>query len=729
MKIKYSLTVCFILIFHFINAQEDNSIYGTVVLQNSKTNTGNLEYVSNVSISSNDGYFKSQLTDSNGNFKIIVADRLIGEKIELYVEKEGYEVINKETLLNLVVGTKYPIRIIVSNKDDLEDSYFRYYSFLKKYSISRNEHSRIVDYKSKIIDSLVDVLNVQSDDYRIKISDLNQSHDLTIQQLAKQFASVNIDDLTNTYRDLHYLIFLGKIDEALALLNDIQFEERLRKHKSFIDKGEVSRLERKEDLQQLLIRARLKILVNDLVSGIKDLNLGLLYDENNVDFQLELALVYQLLNNPVCLKLYSDILKLTDDEFIRSCIYNNMGIFLLDSQEFAKANTKLLKAKKLRKRLYESNVARGNYIGTIHNLGNLYHATGDIKKSIKFFKIALDKAEDLYFENDSLYAEYYLGLLVDYSKVLEKEGDVKGANNFLETAFKMVDSAKSEISTRHKSLFYLNYGRFCHIQLEDSKRAFDFYNLGIKVIEKNLPEISEFYKSENLKIDYQYNIPVELAILYRNLTAVLKNDEEFKNESYVRSLKIYFGLINGLDKNGIIHLDQIVNIQIEYAMYQLLLKNEESKFFAHKVISSAKKNFGQLSDFDKDKYLDIGRIYSKLGLYYFLEESKDSSMYYAKKGFNHRFKEYKNKNKNSIKSLLHSVNELAINYLYYGKKDIEFENEILNKLKFVRRRIKRLSKLDGDGELLLNQTESFIAYFKKGVMFGEPNEMKILIKL
>ena len=108
MLIKNYLIILFISSFVLTQAQEDSSIFGYVILQNSKTYSGYTEFVSNVSISSNEGYFKSQLSDSNGYFEIIVADKSVGENIELNVQKEGYVIINKD-VLNCSVSTTFPI--------------------------------------------------------------------------------------------------------------------------------------------------------------------------------------------------------------------------------------------------------------------------------------------------------------------------------------------------------------------------------------------------------------------------------------------------------------------------------------------------------------------------------------------------------------------------------------------------------------------------------------------
>ncbi|QLG45411.1 tetratricopeptide repeat protein [Costertonia aggregata] len=382
------LLLVFFSFFSCSYAQKSNEIFGYVVIQNSKTNTGNLEYVPNVSISSNNGYFKPQLTDSNGYFKLIFSNDYDRTKVKLQIEKEGYEVVNlKELEASSIIGNKESIKIVLCKQSELERNRLIYYGLAKEF-ISIARHRKIykegIYRKQLVLDSLNSSLYL-NENLLQKVFNI----DITAQKLAKEWANQNLDDKSSEYKKAFGLIKKGLFQEAIRILDEIDFKNRLkinqqfidsenRRIKSSVDKIILSKKRQRSDIKQLVERGELKMLNHDLYGAIADLELALTYDDTNLELILSLAFAYQENNNKNCLNLYHKVYKLTNDMFTKTVVSHNVGVFHLSRGALTLAYPYLLKAEKEREKLYLNGRAKSNYLETLVALARLYYLDPDI---------------------------------------------------------------------------------------------------------------------------------------------------------------------------------------------------------------------------------------------------------------------------------------------------------------------------------------------------------------
>ncbi|HDZ04680.1 hypothetical protein LCGC14_0354260 [marine sediment metagenome] len=730
MRINFLLLIVFFNLIHVTNAQEDNKIFGYVVVQNSKTNTGNRQFLSNVSISSNKGFFKSQLTDVNGYFEIIISDKLKGENINLNIEKEGYELINEDLVANNYIGSRSALNVVMSRKDNLEKAYSLYYNFLSKHYVPIGFYDNITNSQAYKIDSLNQVLNEKSLEFERSISSINELSELkelTIQSLSRQLSLTNIDDLAESYRNVHLLITSGNSDKALNMLRHIEFKERLNKANALIKKGEFSKLKQKQDIEQLLIKARLEAINNNYKEAIKDLELGLSFDSENVDFLMELGYLNQILGNFKCLDFYSQAEAKTNDEFTKSSIYNNRAVYYKNILEYGAALNNYKLAEKIRKKLYKKNIARGNYAHTLNNIANLYFITGDTKKSFRFHKKALEISKVLFFENPKKNASTYFSGLINYASNLKQLGRLEDAKDLYDIIYQDIEIKFSELSSYEKAMFCLKYGLYFK-EVDDGSSASFFLRKGISLIEKELDGINEFYNIKESKLKYQNHIPVLLGHLYSNLASVLGLSEKvLKSESYNRAILIYgFNLMNK-EGNPMRYLGSLVDVQISYGIFMVTTKEQENIEFAKKNIVSAKENIIQLTGKNKN-YINWGDTYTKLSLYYVIEGSKDSLKHFSNLAYDYNLDEFNKKPKVNFYKLLQSTSNLANYYLIGDKDDDDLEKEILRKLRFARKKFKKYSKGTKLNFDMAGSINSLIELFKNGVEFGEPKNITIEFK-
>ncbi|MEX0290227.1 MAG: tetratricopeptide repeat protein [Flavobacteriaceae bacterium] len=741
---KYKILTSIIVFGYFLSstAQEDNEIQGNVVLQNSRTKAGQLEFISNVAIYSEDGYFKPQLTDSRGYFRLICSDKSRGEKIELKIEKKGYVLINEDAVNSgSIVGRKKPLTIVLSKKEDLQSAYTKYYDFLQKYFVSINERNELSKLWQKKYDSLQSSFKDVESVYENRLEQLvglNQDKDILIEKMAREFAYTNLDDLSESYRDIYSFIVAGEFDKALQEFSNIDFESRfssaisgIARNKERIDSLDKNNLVLQkhvdEDVKELLRRSQLKLLNNDFNGSIDDLQMGLKWFPDNIEYLMELGHIYQILNDRSCLKYYKQAFKHTTDDFVLSSIYNNIGVFYKGLKNYPSATFNLLKAKEYRKKLYDKNYAKGNYVHTLNNLSNLYHHQGEFKISLGYSKEALKISKSLLAENDSVHTSTYLNVLVNYSLTLSDLGQIEKVKGIYMTIDSLIASKPTYLPSPEKAVFYNNYGRFCFTRLDDNVLANKLYRKGIVLIEEELPWIKDFYSAPLSNLDYSKHIPLILGILYRNYLKTIHNNRDLKNECFIRAQKIYALNMHGGLKMGVTSIGSFLGMQLEYALFFLETGEEEEMKEAQTVMQVAKTNINQVKGKNKE-FVDWGDVYRKIGLYHLLLKERDSTMHYVNLDFEYYDNLFNKKPLVYAEDLLHAAINLANFYIIFGYFDEKLERTVLKRLRTARRRYIRTVQSNQYSKDLAKYSKSIIDEYKNGIEFGELKEIKLQVK-
>ena len=109
-------------------AQQDFTLHGVAVIQNSKYKTNKVEYVDGVNVWSNKGKSTPQTSDSKGAFSLIFSDVKLGGFVSIEAQKSGYDLVNQEELTEFTVPRYEPAKLVFCSEGALEKNRAKYYN-------------------------------------------------------------------------------------------------------------------------------------------------------------------------------------------------------------------------------------------------------------------------------------------------------------------------------------------------------------------------------------------------------------------------------------------------------------------------------------------------------------------------------------------------------------------------------------------------------------------------
>lgn len=388
MKKIIPLLIALLVSFH-INAQEDITLSGLVVEQNSKFNTGKVNYLKNAEIKSVGA--TPRLSDVNGKFTLIFTDKPFGKTVRVYAEKNGYELVNREELnATAVIGRKTPLKIVFCKQGQLFENQVTYYNIAKDAAIASYEKQiAILEGEGEEKNQLIKQLETQ---FNQKITNKYQANQLLKKQLettkqqakdlADKWVTTNLDDQSETYQRAFRAFLAKDIDKALMILDSVDLAQRLesitienKKDSALIQEKLVNIEKRfsqvKTDIDQYLFKARLHTHKRDFSETIK------LY-ENILPVVRQLAEQYP---------------ESFSSELGR--VLNDFGQFLVDKNA-TKARTYLEESLSIYRKLAnnEPHKYNINVCKIAINLGMLYKTELEKTSDIKLKSIGIDLVRD-----------------------------------------------------------------------------------------------------------------------------------------------------------------------------------------------------------------------------------------------------------------------------------------------------------------------------------------------
>ncbi len=238
------LTLLLLLGLHLLTAQQDISLPGQVVEQNSKYRTGNVKYISNAEVKS--AGTAPQRSDAQGKFTLVFADRPGGDVARIFAAKNGYEVVNEEELKQAsVIGRIQPLKIVMCVAGQLYENQINYYNIAKDASLDAYKRKvATLQKEGKEKEQLMAELRVQfSQDIKTNgdaVALLDKQRQLAEQQakeLADKWVTVNLDDESPTYQRAFAAFETKNIELAKAILDSVDLEKRLALNSSELPSG------------------------------------------------------------------------------------------------------------------------------------------------------------------------------------------------------------------------------------------------------------------------------------------------------------------------------------------------------------------------------------------------------------------------------------------------------------------------------------------------------------
>ena len=329
--LKYPLSILLLgcVVFHLSAQPQDIALRGSVVLQNSKTLTGKTEYLPTVSVKS----FKSTptLSDANGLFKLVFASVNMGAKTEITAKKTGFTVVNAEVLKEaVIIGRTDTLKIVMCNLAQFEENKQRFYNISTE-NVQRELNRRVAKLqranaqdKRRLMDSLQTEMNIKlssSDDAIAQLNARSKALEEQLERIATDFATVNLDDASETYRLAYTAFTEGDVNGSLKILNAIDLKKRLGENVKLMGRRDtlISVMQRQNDTSRTQIAQDIQACL--LAAN----NHKILFQHHEAQSWYELAIDYADTNNLTLLNDYTAYLY-DFGEFLKAERFNEMAL-------------------------------------------------------------------------------------------------------------------------------------------------------------------------------------------------------------------------------------------------------------------------------------------------------------------------------------------------------------------------------------------------------------------
>ena len=376
---------------------------GVVTVQNSLTNTGKIEYVSEASISHPNA--KPTATDSQGAFTLFIFHLKRGVQTAIKVKPTGrykdYIVVDERAISDITLGRLETIRISIQDKSVLKEEEEKFIAnTMKKLDKIRERkiaelNKRIAtleaanDYANEIYQKSIDSLTFLAND---KAETLKR-----IREYAQYMVLINLDEADSIYRKAYHFFTEGELDSVASYLKQhINFEEenkqiQLQQNEAQNKKNIARELDEQADLQLANAEGAKAQLLKKLLLAAKASE--------------------ELYNHTESIQYYEKALVLVPEDIQTIWVYAD---YLYRIKESTKALNHFLKIKELIEKVPRIN---SESLGRVLNaLGEVSLVLQDYKSAEEYLARALEVIEQLVAENPRDY-------LPDLAKNLNNQGN------------------------------------------------------------------------------------------------------------------------------------------------------------------------------------------------------------------------------------------------------------------------------------------------------------------
>lgn len=384
---------------------------------------------------------QSTASDRNGNFRLEFLTLKPGERINVRrIEKEGYEIFNKDALEQWNLNPTAPFMIVMCRSNmfkQLKDTYYKNSGerYARQYRKAQDELKRLKEQNK-----------IQQKEYIERLEQLEQEYGRQLENLdnyVDRFARIDLSEISPVEQEIIELVQAGKIDEAIAKYEELNAKAKLldgiskRKEvgEAISTLTEVDRnLAADNDTLYAVVERQIQTLqlggaennekIRRLYCDIADAdttNIGWLIDTGN--FLYEYAADHQAALGYFHKALASAEAQHGPQSEEVAKVLNNLGVVCNELGEFSKALDHLQRALDIRLAvLGEENALTAT---TYENLGNTYLDSGDPNKALEYFQKAFDINQKVLDSDDPALTVSYNDLgnafysLGDYGKALE----------------------------------------------------------------------------------------------------------------------------------------------------------------------------------------------------------------------------------------------------------------------------------------------------------------------
>lgn len=335
-------------------------------------------------------------TENNGEFTLVFANAQPGKSVLITAQKDGWQVVNpKELITNLPEkSNESSMKITVCKAGYLEKARKEYYEITDSY-ITREYNKQLR------------AINREKEGWQLEAAELYEKLQLLnkrVTEIAQEYSTINLDDLTETERKAVELFKSGDIDSSIKLRESLLSGEKIKT--AIATKKQLDSLiaANEHNLKQLANSYILKYNFAKAEKTYEDLALS---DTSNFENVFELA--YFLANQNkhdkakkwylICLRAARQRAKITSSSYESAVALTqiNLGDLHRDKNNFQVAELAYLEALEIYTRLAKTNPAiyERNVVMALSNLGSLYWHLKDYPAAQSAYLKALGILKDL----------------------------------------------------------------------------------------------------------------------------------------------------------------------------------------------------------------------------------------------------------------------------------------------------------------------------------------------
>ena len=437
MKRKQILFITLTLSIVQVNAQIP--LKGVVSVQNSKTNTGQTEYVSNAQVEC-DKKAQPKTSDSKGEFTLDVAGQQ-NEQIAISVipkgKYENYVVVNEKEINDLTLGRVTPVGVYVCPTGELEMRQ------AEMVGINMRKFEERMEKDKKRLQSELDALRAKNDYMNTRYSEIKDSLDVVnksidnaferIKEYAKNMILENLDDCNENYVKAYNCFSRGELDSVSYYLSDddlelkhqkvLQLQKEAKQEKELAAiltesakaKEEFTENSLNELIKEWLLLAHTADMQNDYEKAKiyyeKTINADTTNAKNIFEYANYLRKIKEYANAEKYYRQALEIYYALERENPKSHLpdvakmLNNLAIIHKTNNEYPKALKEFQEALEIRRNLAGENAAAylTDVAATLNDLANLHLNTNEYPKALDEYAEALEIRRKLAGENPKTY--------------------------------------------------------------------------------------------------------------------------------------------------------------------------------------------------------------------------------------------------------------------------------------------------------------------------------------
>jgi tetratricopeptide (TPR) repeat protein len=559
---------------------QNNAIRGIVKLQSSGS-----QPLSDVKISAfgaNPVY-----SNSSGQFELIFANKKPGAAVNLFVLKEGFEVINDKELESVVIRDNPDdlVIIVLAKMGERARQALAYYDII----IDNTNENYKKELKS--IQNQLDAL-VEDDANRKSLRDqieILQQEKMSLlekaEELSQQLASVDMDMASDLAQDAYARFKSGDIKSALIVLNDDILEKNLKEAQEI--KAKLQREVMKSDsaisqcIENYMIKARFCVSDRNYDEAIRNYKKAIEADSNNVGNLIEAGDFCNNINDQVqAIRFYNSALTKSTSWSVKARLLLELGHQYMYNDNYTVAETSFNQALELVNSLEDNkNDQHQNILADIYmSIGRMYlELNNDIK------------GEEAYLKSKSIINKL---AAKDKSKYEVKVAEVQQAIGNLYSKLQRFEQADSAF-----------------------RESLDIY--------KRMAELAPNKYQSSLAASYS-----GMAIYYA------RNEKyEDAEEAFLQSINIYEELE---EKNPSLYESNLASVKMGLSVmyyhsgqYQASGKGYKETLEIYSRL--AEENPRRFEPFLARVYLNMGSLFSTLGDYKQSEETYNTSRFIRKR--------------------------------------------------------------------------------------------------